>query len=641
MRFSLGLDLGTTEARAVAVDALTGRTLASSRVGYSLFRPRAGAAALGSSDSSSGNRDEEGSKRDGDGGGDDGDGECTVRAPSAWISAVREAVRVVGDAVRALAAKDHVDAGRIEVVGVGVACTSCTVVPVDEAGVAMSEASEKWRGRKHARGKMWKHHGAGAAAAAEDIVEAVRRLEGSGNDATKRARTTSWLDETYGGTLSLEWFHPKLLEVYRHDRDVFHATSAFVEAGDWVVWHLCGRPPNCGSTRSACQAGYKACYDAASQSFWLRPEHLIAAEPSLATAPLETWEKFFPTMKRATSYVAPGSKPVGFLAPEFAQLLFPGNSTPPTTIPVSAAAIDAHAAALALGASKPGRMTLVAGTSGCYMACAPLDALKDKSAVGGLAGVVPDGIAPGLLGIETGQAAVGDAFAWLARVAGNVPVGELDRRARTAILSKNKPPPRALWAVDHVNGCRTPRMDPHATGSFGGLTLDTTPELMFCALAEAVAFGVREVVDVVRAAVSPLQVSEFVLAGGGPAHPEGVFCRLLPRALNADVVVAEESDDATARGAAVHGLGVSVLASPATPSAPGALSALAERVSAHHLADAFVSFQPSHDAGLTEDPAWNWCGEERRKRYREKAGLVAWASSRSSSSSSSTSSSST
>src|SRR5947209_252579 len=76
--------------------------------------------------------------------------------------------------------------------------------------------------------------------------------------------------------------------------------------------------------------------------------------------------------------------------------------------PVSAAIIDAHAGVPGCGADEPGVLVMVMGTSSCHM----LNAVENKP-VPGVAGIVQDGILPGMVGYETGQAAVGDGFDWL------------------------------------------------------------------------------------------------------------------------------------------------------------------------------------------------------------------------------------
>src|SRR5205807_8373555 len=106
--------------------------------------------------------------------------------------------------------------------------------------------------------------------------------------------------------------------------------------------------------------------------------------------------------------LAPGER-AGFLCESMAEEfgLAPG-------IPVSAAIIDAHAAVPGSGAAEPGTLVMVLGTSSCHMLNA-----RENRAVPGVAGIVQDGILPGMVGYETGQAAVGDAFDWLRRILGH------------------------------------------------------------------------------------------------------------------------------------------------------------------------------------------------------------------------------
>ena len=74
---------------------------------------------------------------------------------------------------------------------------------------------------------------------------------------------------------------------------------------------------------------------------------------------------------------------------------------------VGAALIDAHAGVLGSGATTPGALMLILGTSTCHLVIAEREEL-----VPGVAGVVEDGIVAGLFAYEAGQAAVGDSFAW-------------------------------------------------------------------------------------------------------------------------------------------------------------------------------------------------------------------------------------
>ena len=128
-----------------------------------------------------------------------------------------------------------------EVVGIGVDFTSCTVLPVDAEGVPLCMA-EQWRAHPHAWPKLWKHH------AAQHVADRLNE--------TALARGDEFLTR-YGGRISSEWYFPKLIELWLEDRAVYDTTAAFLEATDWIIWHLTGH-----ECRQSCTAGYKALWSA-------------------------------------------------------------------------------------------------------------------------------------------------------------------------------------------------------------------------------------------------------------------------------------------------------------------------------------------------------------------------------------------
>src|SRR5439155_3789650 len=160
-----------------------------------------------------------------------------------------------------------------------------------------------------------------------------------------------------------------------------------------------------------------------------------------------------------------------------------------------------------------------------------------------VAGVVEDGILPGYFGYETGQASVGDAFAWLVETFG---LSHEQMAARAAGL-----PPGAggVMALDWLNGCRTPLMDGRLSGAFVGLTLGTKPEQLYRALMEATAFGLRWIVDTLREAGVP--VRRFVASGGLPARSP-LLMQIYADVLYERIKLAE-SEQSVALGAAILG----------------------------------------------------------------------------------------
>lgn len=358
------------------------------------------------------------------------------------------------------------------VIGIGVDFTSCTMLPTLADGTPLCLLS-KFAKRPLAWPKLWKHHGAAAQ---------TERM-----NAVARERNESFL-RRYGGIIGLEWFFPKVYETLENDSAVFDAAEVWLEAGDWYVWQLVGGD---GSSlpRSTCQAGYKGLWSA--DEGYPSASYLAAIDSRLP----EVVERKMPGR-----LVAPG-QPAGELSAAMARKLGLKAGTP-----VSAAIIDAHSGVPGAGAAKPGVLVMVLGTSSCHM----LNATVDRF-VPGVAGVVKDGILPGLYGYETGQAAVGDAFEWLRRTLGHTKHDHLAKEA--AAISPGSDGVRAL---DWMNGCRTPLMDGNVRGVFSGLALHHKPAHLYRALMEASALGLRWIVETLEAGGVP--VREFVATGGLPHH---------------------------------------------------------------------------------------------------------------------------
>ena len=410
------------------------------------------------------------------------------------------------------ACRDAMKQGKVDpndVVGIGVDFTSCTMLPTKADGTPLCLLDE-FKNTPLAWPKLWKHHGAKAE---------TQRI----NDIA-RERNEPWLGR-YGGTIGLEWFFPKILETLNHAPQVYDATGVWLEAGDWLVWQLVSGPfPRCSTnqlTRSTCQAGYKGQWNA--KTGYPSREYLAAVNPKLADVVAQ---------KISGEHHSPGRK-TGVLSESSAALLHLRAGTP-----VSAAIIDAHSGVPGAGVASPSTMVMVLGTSSCHMMNSRIEQLAP-----GIAGVVEDGILPGYFGYETGQASVGDAFAWF------VKTFNLSHETLSHDAAKLPPGSNGVLAIDWFNGCRTPLMDADLSGAFLGLTLGTKPEQLYRALIEATAFGVRWIVDTMRDAGIP--VRRFVASGGLPAKSP-LLMQIYADVLN-DKIQLAESDQSVALGAAILG----------------------------------------------------------------------------------------
>ena len=98
----------------------------------------------------------------------------------------------------------------------------------------------------------------------------------------------------------------------------------------------------------------------------------------------------------------------GGLIPEWANRL-----GLPAGIAVAVGAFDAHMGAVGGGIVEKA-LTKIMGTSTCDMIIAPYDVIGDKL-IAGICGQVDGSIIPGMIGLESGQSAFGDVYAWFRR----------------------------------------------------------------------------------------------------------------------------------------------------------------------------------------------------------------------------------
>ncbi len=330
----------------------------------------------------------------------------------------------------------------VEVLGIGVDFTSCTILPTDEYLRPLHTLSE-FVERPHAYVKLWKHHAAGP-----------------------QARLLNNLPLPYGKTSS-EWVFAKALELFQQDPLLYDRAARWIEAGDWVVSHLVGQ-----EVRSLCQAGYKA--------------HWRGAYPDAAL--LEKAASGFSSILEKLMEPRIGSKLAGYLTKSWAEKL-----RLPSGIPVATALIDCHTSTYPLRGFEPGVLVSNLGTSACH-----LSTLPSPTNLPGMIGGVEDGVADGYWTAEFGQPALGDAFSWLSRLTG-ISLSELEEEAR------REPPHPALAALDWWNGSRTPLQDESLRAIVWGLDLDVSRGQLYRAMLEAAACGIRQITQAHSEVGAPLE----------------------------------------------------------------------------------------------------------------------------------------
>jgi L-ribulokinase len=418
--------------------------------------------------------------------------------------------------------------------GVGVDTTGSSPGPVDSNGVALGLLPE-FENDPDALFVLWKDHTAvGEAAEINELAHGW-----GGTDYTLYS----------GGVYSSEWFWSKILHVLRSSTRVRQAAFSWMEHCDWLCWTITGGGDPRKAPRSRCAAGHKAMWNASwdglpSQEFLSRLDPLLdGIRDKLYTQTITS------------------DKPAGALCPQWAARL----GLPPG-IPVAVGAFDAHMGAVGAGI-VPYALTKVIGTSTCDMLVAPAGDVGGR-AVSGICGQVDGSVIPGMVGMEAGQSAFGDVFAWLrglllwpldeilpgvegiseaqaAEIAGQLKgriYGELTRQAQALA-----PEDTTVLALDWLNGRRTPDADQRLTGALTGLGLGTNPPRLFRALVESTAYGARRIAE--RFETEGVKI-EQVIALGGVATQSAFVMQTVADVMGRRISIAA-SEQACALGAAM------------------------------------------------------------------------------------------
>lgn len=448
--------------------------------------------------------------------------------PQDYLDSLEEAAK------KALAKLPPGAGGRV--CGLGVDTTGSTPCAVDRAGTPLALRAE-FAENPDAMFILWKDHT--AVAEAEEINRAARTW--GGTDFTKYE----------GGVYSSEWFWAKILHILRTNPVIREAAWSWVEHCDWIPALLTGTTDPGMMKRSRCAAGHKAMW----HEDWggLPPEEFLTRlDPLLGGLRGRLYDETYPA-----------DTPAGGLTPEWAARL---GLRPGTAVAVGA--FDAHMGAVGGGVTEA-TLVKIMGTSTCDVMVAPREVIGGKL-IAGICGQVDGSVLPGLIGLEAGQSAYGDVYAWFRsllswplrailpettlvdRETAVRLAQEVEERmlARLSVEAAALAPGEAgLLALDWLNGRRTPYADQTLKGALAGLTLGSTAPRVFRALVEATAFGARAIVE--RFAAEGVEIRQ-VIAMGGIAQKNEFVMQVTADVLGRPIKVAA-SDQACALGAAMFG----------------------------------------------------------------------------------------
>lgn len=430
-------------------------------------------------------------------------------------------------------AKAPKDAAK-KVRGISIDTTGSTPVAVDKEGVPLALTKE-FSKNPNAMFVLWKDH---TAVAEAEEINAVSKNWG-GEDYTKYV----------GGIYSSEWFWAKILHMLRKDSAIRARAFSWVEHCDWVPALLTGNTNPLLMKRGRCSAGHKAMWHPA---FGGLPSenYLITIDKRLAGLRGRLFQETFTS-----------NNACGTLSPEWARRLGLDEK-----VVVGVGAFDAHMGAVG-GEIEPYILSKVMGTSTCDMLVAPTKEIGDKL-IRGICGQVDGSIIPGMLGMEAGQSAFGDVYAWFTKMlldpvekaldAGDAVSTTAKQQVITSLTNNLLPTltreaqkvgigESGIVALDWLNGRRTPDANQALTGAIVGLTLGSDAPRIFRALVEATAFGAKKIVDRFTSEGVPIK---GVIALGGVAKKSPFVMQTVADVLNMKIKVAR-SEQTCALGAAM------------------------------------------------------------------------------------------
>ena len=169
---------------------------------------------------------------------------------------------------------------------------------------------------------------------------------------------------------------------------------SWVEHCDWIPFLLTGGNDVHQMKRGVCSAGHKALW--AEEFGGLPPNDFFSFTwiPCLNGFTSKLFTETYTSDKAAGNFQQGMGRTLGL----------------PTDVVIGVGAFDAHMGAVG-GQIEPYHLSKVMGTSTCDMLVAPIDEVEDKL-VKGICGQVPGSVIPGMMGMEAGQSAFGDAYAW-------------------------------------------------------------------------------------------------------------------------------------------------------------------------------------------------------------------------------------
>jgi L-ribulokinase len=468
--------------------------------------------------------------------------------------------------------------------GISVDTTGSTPVAVDKTGTPLA-LTPGFENNPNAMFVLWKDHTSTKEAA--EINDHAAQFE------------INYL-QYVGGIYSSEWFWAKLLHVLREDGAVRNACQSWVEHCDWIPFLLTGGKDVKQLKRGVCAAGHKALWS--KQFGGLPPDDFFAS--------LDPLLKGFTGKLFNDTYAS--DQAAGKLSPEWSERL--GLST---DVRVGIGAFDCHMGAVG-GQIEPYVLSKVMGTSTCDMMVIPSLEINTKL-IKGICGQVEGSILPDMIGLEAGQSAFGDTYAWyknllswplqnllhtstlISKDIAEKLKDELSDKIIAALsseASKLGVEEKDELAVDWLNGRRTPDADQLLKGAMTGLSLGSDAPRLFKTWVEATCFGAKAIMDRFTDEGVPVK---GLIGLGGVARKSPYIMQVMANVMNKPIRI-HKSEQTCALGAAMFASTVAGI----YPSANEAMNAMGQGFD--------IQFKP--------EPSQVDLYEKRYQKYKEFGSVI-------------------
>lgn len=473
--------------------------------------------------------------------------------PQDYVDSLVEVVNALWSKVPAGAAE--------KVVGMSFDTTGSTPVAINAEGVPLA-LTEEFKENPNAMFVLWKDH--------TSLKEA--------GEITKAANNNDVNYLAYmGGIYSSEWYWAKALHIFRQDPAVKAATYSWVEHCDWMTALMCGTTHPSQLQMGRCATGHKLMWNEAWNGF--PPNDFFTSVDPLLDGLVDTLNPATQTSDQvAGELTAEWSEKLGL----------------PAGIKVGYGAFDCHMGAVAANV-REGVLTKVMGTSTCDITVTSYETIGE-TCVRGICGQVDGSVIPGLVGLEAGQSAFGDLYAWFKNLVlwpTNNLLHELVESGADELVDKiesltlqrlsaaaaNLPvSAKDITALDWVNGRRTPDADQTVSMALTGIKMGADAPQLFKALVEATAFGARAITERFREEGVPIN---SVVVIGGISKKSDYVMQTCADVWNCPIDVLE-SEQSCALGAAI----MAAVAAGEYPTVAEAQQVMASPVCKQYLPDA-------------------------------------------------------